>query len=264
MLRKKFGSVVDFDDYRLADPGDIHEVLDKLVPLLMLPEPDEEAAYYIVYNIDSSGHLRIGAGEISEKFGIPVERAEELIELVLTEFAEEISRHSHASDENSFIVPDLRMDAEKVEVVKIDVKDPLVQKAMQMREETLIRIGELVRGVNRYFLTGYRKYPQTLTMTFVARRLGLSVSTVSRAVGGKYVETPRGTFPFRIFFGRTPNKEFVVHEIRELLNAYGDLTDQQLSLLLKSVGLDVSRRTVNKYRNSLRPRGGRWDSIKVE
>ncbi|MFN3329061.1 MAG: RNA polymerase subunit sigma-54, partial [Fervidobacterium pennivorans] len=172
------------------------------------------------------------------------------------EFSGDIKQYSNNSWEDvQYVIPDVEITAEKVEVRKIEVKDPVVAKAILMREETLRKICELVREANEYFLRGYRKYPQTLTMKYVANILELHISTVSRAIKGKYVNTPIGLLPLRLFFGRIINSELIKKEIIDLLNVDDKLTDQQLTLLLNSMGLNISRRTVNKYRNEIKKKG---------
>ena len=96
----------------------------------------------------------------------------------------------------------------------------------------------------------------------VAARTGLDVSTVSRAVGGKYVETGFGTYPLKWFFGdglMTAGGEAVsVRRIqaalRELVEAEDKrrpLSDEELAGMLNRRGMPVARRTVAKYREQL-------------
>lgn len=256
LLMQRYGAkekLVDFENEIYATHEELHEELVKLLPFIGLTDEDEKIAEYVIYNIDSRGFLRIDANELSEEFNISIEKAQEIIDLILNEFSEEIKQYSSNSWEDvQYVIPDVEITAEKVEVRKIEVKDPVIAKAISMREETLRKICELVRKSNEYFLRGYRKYPQTLTMKYVANMLDLHISTVSRAVKGKYVNTPIGLLPLRLFFGRIINSELIKKEIKELLNVDEKLTDEQLTLLLNSMGLTISRRTVNKYRNELK------------
>lgn len=240
---------IDIHTEYYASSDDLHHELERLLPFLGLSDEEEKIAEYVIYNIDSKGMLRITPNELSEKYGISIDKAQEIIDTICGEFKEEINQLS--SVEGGYIIPDANITAEYVEVRKIEVKDPVVSKALAMREETLRKICELVRQVNEYFLKGYRKYPQVLTMKYTSKTLGLSISTISRAVKGKYVSTPKGTLPLRFFFGRIINGEIVKREIEEMLKLDSKLTDTQLSILLKSVGINISRRTVNKYRNML-------------
>jgi len=250
LLRERYMDVREINDEIYPSPEDLHTSLEKLVPFLYLSDDDEKIAEYVIYNIDSRGKLRISEEELCEKFGIPFDKASYIIKLVFDEFHDEIDRYS-SNDDGMYIFPDATIDVDHVEVRVIEVSDPFVAKALQMREETLYKICSFVREVNEYFLRGYRKYPQIVTMTHVANMLNLNTATISRAVKNKFVNTPRGVLPLRMFFGKGPNKELIMNEIRELLKVDSNLTDRQVMLLLKSVGINISRRTVNKYRNMI-------------
>ncbi|MCX7654139.1 MAG: RNA polymerase subunit sigma-54 [Fervidobacterium sp.] len=252
LLAQRYGSkeyLTEFGEEYFTSMKDLHHELEMLLPFLNLTDEQEKIAEYIIYNIDSKGKIRITAQELSDEFGVAVEEAQNLINTIYEEFFQEINQFSSLEDE--YIIPDVIMTPEYVEVKKIEVKDPVVSKALALREETLTRICELLRSANEYFLKGYRKYPQLLTMRYVARNIGLSISTVSRAVKNKYVSTPRGTLLLRQFFGRVISSEILKEEIKELLRLDPKLTDNQLAILLRSIGIDISRRTVNKYRNML-------------
>lgn len=256
VLREKYLPVVELDDTYHPYAEDLHEVLVKLLPYLGLSDQEEQIAEYIIYNIDSTGKLRITPEELTEKFSIDLLHAQKMVELILTEFSEEIAQHTFNEDQ-AYIEPDVIMTPEKVEVRKIDVRDPIIAKALQMREETIAKICEEIRKVNEYFLRGYRKYPQVFTMRYMARLLGLHVSTVSRAVRNKYVSTPFGILPLRFFFGRTINRKIILQEIEKLLSMDDNLTDFHITLVLKSAGIQISRRTVNKYRKIIESQKGR-------
>ncbi|ODN31482.1 RNA polymerase subunit sigma-54 [Fervidobacterium thailandense] len=255
LLKERFGITFELNEDIIPTAEDLHITLFRMLPVLNLSDEDEKIAEFVVYNIDSSGRLRITAEEISNIYGIDKSKASKIIQLVMDTFSEEISTLSSSIPFEHYIQPDVFIDLEHVEVRQITVKDPLLQKALEFRNETLLKIAELVRKVNEYFFKGLRKYPQVITMSYAARTLGMSVSTISRAVRDKFASTPRGTLPLRVFFGKGTNKEFVIHEIRDLLAKYPNLTDRELSVLLRSVGLNISRRTVNKYRNMLEKTG---------
>lgn len=253
LLLEKYGQreiSIEIEDSYYPIHKDLHQQLDMMIPFLGLEDEDEKIAEYVIYNIDSKGKLRVSAQEVAQKFGVSVEKAREIIDTIYEAFSEEINQLS-SEDEENYILPDVAIMPDYVEVRKIEVKDPVVMKAIEMREETLRKICEIVRKINEPFLRGYRKYPHVVTMKYVANLVGLHVSTVSRAVNRKYVNTPIGVLPLRIFFGRLLNPKLVMNEIKELLKIDSKLTDKQLVILLKSLGINISRRTVNKYRNLL-------------
>lgn len=101
-----------------------------------------------------------------------------------------------------------------------------------------------------------------LTMGVVALATELSLSTVSRIANGNYMQTPRGVFELRYFFQAAAStsvscdasRESVKHRLSELVaqeDPHRPLSDQTLADVLKEEGLQVSRRTVNKYRDEL-------------
>ncbi|HOS52837.1 MAG TPA: RNA polymerase subunit sigma-54 [Fervidobacterium sp.] len=251
LLRERYSDVREINDEIYPSSEDLHASLEKLLPFLYLPDEDERIVEYIIYNIDSKGKLRISEEELCDKFGLHLDKAKSLIKLTFEEFHDEIDHYSANDDGSIYIFPDATIDVDRVEVRRIEVSDPFIAKALQMREETLYKICNFVREINEYFLRGYRKYPQIVTMTHVANVLDVNTATISRAVRNKFVNTPRGILPLRMFFGKGPNRALIINEITELLKVDSNLTDHQIMLLLKSVGINISRRTVNKYRNMI-------------
>jgi RNA polymerase sigma-54 factor len=96
----------------------------------------------------------------------------------------------------------------------------------------------------------------------VAETLGIHESTVSRATAGKYMQTPRGLFEMKFFFssgvsndhGSSTSSEAVKKIIKELIaeeDTAKPLSDQKIAEKLKARGVDISRRTVAKYRDEI-------------
>jgi RNA polymerase sigma-54 factor len=101
-----------------------------------------------------------------------------------------------------------------------------------------------------------------LTLQQVADALDIHESTVSRVVTGKYVQTPRGVFALRYFFGgglKTSNgDELSVKVARERIKRMIEaedpdlpITDEEIAARLRSTGLRIARRTVGKYRDQM-------------
>ena len=102
-----------------------------------------------------------------------------------------------------------------------------------------------------------------LTLREIAGNLQIHESTVSRATVNKYIETPRGTFSFKYFFGpsthstagsSTYSAKAVRYRIRSLIdqeNPSAPSTDNQIAATLRNEGVDIARRTVTKYRGSM-------------
>ncbi len=136
-----------------------------------------------------------------------------------------------------------------------------IQDALRERGETLLRVAEAVFSRQRGFLAVGPRALSPLRMSDVADELGLATSTVSRAVAGKYVQTPHGVQPLRLFFqasasedGAAPARDAVRDTLRDLVAAEdpsAPLSDDQLVERLNALGIAVARRTVAKYRKEL-------------
>ena len=112
------------------------------------------------------------------------------------------------------------------------------------------------------FLDQGPEYIQPLKMQQIADQVGVHVTTVSRAVDDKWVQTPRGIFPLKRFFGggtQTANGEEVAWETikNKLMEIIANedkaepLSDEDLVTKLAETGYPVARRTVTKYRKML-------------
>lgn len=134
---------------------------------------------------------------------------------------------------------------------------------ISLRRQTLQRIAEeIVRRQKGFFDRGL-SHLHPLKMTEVAEAVGIHESTVSRAVANKYLQSPRGIFPLRFFFtGSTTSaggEEIVAPRLKKILKELiaaedpgSPLSDGEIAARLEERGIRIARRTVAKYRNSLR------------
>lgn len=135
-----------------------------------------------------------------------------------------------------------------------------VIEAVEMRQRTLERVGlELVRVQPEFFIRG-KKGLKPLLQKEVAQSLNLSESTISRIAKEKHIQTDWGIFPVKIFFsqavegGKGVAATGIKEMIREIIENHSSekrLSDQKICNMLLEQGIDVKRRTVNKYRNEL-------------
>jgi len=135
-------------------------------------------------------------------------------------------------------------------------------RSLQQRQQTLLAIGnEIVARQEEFFRRGASAL-KPLIMAQVADAVGLHVTTVSRTVSGKYMETPQGLFEMKYFFtpgfqnsdGSTVSNEMVKVAIREMVDRESirsPLSDQDIVTELEERGLKVARRTIAKYREQL-------------
>ena len=135
-------------------------------------------------------------------------------------------------------------------------------KNIENRKSTILKIAkEIVKSQNDFFEKG-TKYIKAMNMKDIAKNLNLHESTISRGVNGKYIMTPFGIFEFKYFFNTaisTDNKEgisnrsvkYILKEIIKKEDKYNPLSDEKIVEKLKENGMNISRRTVSKYRNEL-------------
>lgn len=131
--------------------------------------------------------------------------------------------------------------------------------SIRQRRRTLTRVAQAIVDYQREFLEKGPEYIEPLKMQQIADKVGVCVTTVSRAVDDKWIQTPRGIFPLRKFFvggTRTADGEEVawdairlkLQEIIEREDKTNPLSDEELTAELARQGLPVKRRTVTKYR----------------
>ena len=134
--------------------------------------------------------------------------------------------------------------------------------AIAYRRSRLLEVAEEVVKRQRDFLDNGPSGLKILRMSELAEKLGCDPSTISRTVADKYVQTPRGIFPLRQFFtggtevsnGEATSWDSVKARVKEIINAEdrgNPLNDDEVAAKLLAEGIDVSRRTIAKYRQQL-------------
>jgi RNA polymerase sigma-54 factor len=135
--------------------------------------------------------------------------------------------------------------------------------SIEQRRSTLERVTRAIIQHQRSFLDKGPEHIEPLKMQQIADLVGVHVTTVSRAVDDKWVQTPRGVFPLKRFFGGgTKNDltgedvawETIKNKLLELIGAEdksNPLSDEDLVARLNEAGYPVARRTVTKYRKML-------------
>lgn len=137
-------------------------------------------------------------------------------------------------------------------------------KSIKQRQQTIKKIAEAIVAEQSAFLEAGFKFLSVMTMSDIADLISMHESTVSRASTSKYIQTDRGTFPLKFFFNSgvagisaVSLKAIIAEEIAAEKRA-NPLSDKQLAgLIAENYQLNISRRTVAKYRNSLGIAGSR-------
>lgn len=177
---------------------------------------------------------------------------------------------------NEHYLPTLRISADSLQLLKKEAKDPTVRdyimgklgsavwlmESVIQRRNTLYRITQQIVDIQKDFFEHGPSHLKPLMMQEVAERIGMHVSTVSRALAGKYIQTPQGLFPMKYFFtggfsnadGESESNRSIMLKIAEMCKGEdkrNPLSDQEIVAKLQAEGVDIARRTVAKYREKL-------------
>ncbi|MCW8131764.1 MAG: RNA polymerase factor sigma-54 [Planctomycetota bacterium] len=177
---------------------------------------------------------------------------------------------------NEHFLPSLRISADSLTLLKKEPKDSPVREYIMgklgsavwlmesviQRRNTLFRIAQQIVDIQRPFFEHGPSHLKPLMMQEVAERIHMHVSTVSRALAGKYMQTPQGLFPMKYFFtggfatadGESESNRAIMLKIQDMVKAESKdnpLSDQEIVERLKAENIDIARRTVAKYREKL-------------
>ena len=127
------------------------------------------------------------------------------------------------------------------------------------RKKSLKRVGEGLLKLQIDFFENGKEFMKPLRLKDLALETNLSESTISRISNGKYLNTVWGTFSIKYFFSKiikAINGELGSRAVKEIIkriieNSNAKLSDEKIRLILKSEGIEIARRTVAKYRQSM-------------
>lgn len=134
-----------------------------------------------------------------------------------------------------------------------------LMNCLQMRYHALYKLLRYVVDEQRDFFLAGPSHLRPMFMKEAAKDIGMHLSTVSRCVSGKYLDTPWGIYPLRHFFQTTAGKEGLSAErVRYMISGLiaaedkaAPLRDQEITDRLAASGIYLSRRAVSKYRMQL-------------
>ena len=120
----------------------------------------------------------------------------------------------------------------------------------------------IVEKQKNYFITGDERDLKPMILKDIATEINMDISTVSRVINSKYVETLFGVFSLKHFFSESMTKndgesisaKEIKNSIREIItneNSEKPVNDQSITEMLKSKGYNIARRTVAKYREQM-------------
>ena len=171
--------------------------------------------------------------------------------LVNQTFAATIGRNGASDSDRSFIATCLQ-------------NANWLTKSLEQRAKTILKVGsEIVRQQDGFLVHGVQ-HLRPLNLRAIADAIGMHESTVSRVTSNKYIATPRGLFEMKFFFtaaiaaqhgGEAHSAEAVRHRIKQLIEHERPddvLSDDAIVGCLREANIDIARRTVAKYRESLK------------
>ena len=191
-------------------------------------------------------------------------------------FVRELPNGMYAVELNSETLPRVLMDkayyaevsalkmreTEKAFISECAANATWLIKSLDQRARTILKVAsEIVRQQDAFFAHGVAQL-RPLNLKQVADAIEMHESTVSRVTSNKYLSTPRGLFEMKFFFsaaipstggGEAHSAEAVRHRIKQLIADEGEnvLSDDRIVEILVEFGIDIARRTVAKYRESL-------------
>ena len=216
--------------------------------------------------IENLSHLNPRPGSLIGQRTVPVITPEVMVDIaddggVVVSMSDGNSPRLYISKAYNRMARDRSTDRETKKFIQKNIRSAQwLMSAIEQRRHTVRRVVEEVFDVQREFLDSGAESLKPLPMMDVANKVGVHVATVSRAVAGKYVQTPRGIFPLRMFFsggtttadGQDVSWGAVKVKLKEIIDAEErtkPMNDDELAAELRKHGIDIARRTIAKYRN---------------
>ncbi|MFL2769801.1 MAG: RNA polymerase factor sigma-54 [Rhodospirillaceae bacterium] len=171
--------------------------------------------------------------------------------LINNQYYSELNRAADSSTEKKFVAEQFQSATWLV-------------RALEQRATTILKVAtSLVSKQDAFFRKGLAEL-KPLVLRDIAEEIDMHESTVSRVTANKFIATPRGIYELKYFFsqaltdgvgGEATSVKAVRYRIKQLIGAESPddvLSDDRLVLILRGEGISVARRTVAKYRDSLK------------
>jgi len=177
---------------------------------------------------------------------------------------------------NEHSLPTLRISNDSLELLKKESDNPQVRdyimgklgsamwlmESVIQRRNTLYKITREIVRIQKDFFEHGPSHLKPLMMQEIAELIGMHVSTVSRALADKYIQTPQGLFPMKYFFtggfqtgdGEAESNRAIMLKIAEMVkqeDKKNPLSDEEIMAKLAAENINIARRTIAKYREKL-------------
>ena len=145
---------------------------------------------------------------------------------------------------------------------KIDSAKWFIDAVKQRQDTLMLTMTRILNLQEEFFLTGDETTLRPMILKDISDRTGLDISTISRVVNSKYVQTEFGTFKLKYFFSESMStdsgEEVSTREVKMILSEIingeekkSPYSDEKLTEMLNEKGYNIARRTVAKYREQL-------------
>ena len=145
---------------------------------------------------------------------------------------------------------------------KIDSAKWFIDAIKQRQQTLLLTMNRIIQFQEEFFLSGDESDLRPMILKDVSDRTGMDISTISRVVNSKYVQTEFGVFKLKYFFSESMStdsgEDVSTREVKKVLDELignedktQPLSDERLTEILKDKGYNIARRTVAKYREQL-------------
>lgn len=236
---KHFEKLAKLLDVNLEKINELFEIIHKLNPA---PGKQDTAADYIIPDFivkEVDGNLKVELTG-SSKPGIKISR----------KYMEMLKDKSTEKDTKDFL-------KNKVESARWFIN------AIESRRETMLKIMNAIVNRQMEFFTSHGENIKPMFEKDIAEDISMDISTVSRVVRGKYVQTDFGIFDLKYFFsaamktesGEDVSNKIYMDKIRELIEKEDKskpLSDDKIAEIMNNDGFSLARRTVAKYRENMK------------
>ena len=201
----------------------------------------------------------------------------EQVRYVIPDIIVEKEADGYVVTNNDSTIPHLMVSPYYMNLAKIKKDDEEVQKylndkynsalwlirSIEQRKQTIYNVACAVVDQQIEFLDKGEKYLKPMTLKQIAEMVGVHESTVSRSINGKYIQTPRGVYEIKYFFssgvgggsaGEGLSSNSIKKFIKEIIGQEDPkkpCSDQDIVEILSRKGIEISRRTVAKYREAM-------------
>lgn len=244
---------------------------DKILRALSLEDADLKEIIQVIVKLNPKPGLNYSSSDITKTYIIPdftIQNINGTLDLQLNQKnAPDLRISSAFKDMLKDYDKSKKKDVRQKEAIlfikqKIDSAKWFIDAVKQRQDTLMLTMTRIMYLQEEFFFTGDETTLRPMILKDVANRTGLDISTISRVVNSKYVQTEFGTFKLKYFFSESMSTEsgedVSTREVKMMLGEMiqeedktKPLSDEKLTEMLKEKGYNIARRTVAKYREQL-------------